>query len=160
LQSRRLVPEAAPRLRYFRLTNHRIPHHLLRSREYSVWRCTSVLSSAFDGQRCVGPVSDPTALQRSLSMRPTLMPGHSETKFSCSIAYATTATCAASINDAMMRFSAHCSAIPQVPASASHSAPSWAWRPLPNASLDRRLCRNCRLGCACLAEHDDAKSFS
>lgn len=27
----------------------------------------SVLSSAFDGQRCAGPVSDPTALQRLLT---------------------------------------------------------------------------------------------
>ena len=103
-----------------------------------------------------GPVSDPTALQHSLSMRPTSMPGHLEMKFSNSIAYATTATCAASTNNAMMRFSAPCSAVPQVPASASHSAPRWAWRPLPNASLDRRLRRNCRLGCACLAEHKDA----
>lgn len=72
------------------------------------------------------------------------------------IAYATTATCAAVVDDSSMRFSALCSAVPQVPASASRSASKSGWRPLPNASLDRRLCRNCRLGSACLAEFDDA----
>lgn len=60
------------------------------------------------------------------------------------------------MGDSSTSFSALCSAVPQVPAS-SHSASRLGWRPLPNASLGRRLCRNCRLGSACLAELDDAR---
>lgn len=51
-----------------------------------------------------------------------------------SIAYATTATCAAVVDDLSMSFSALCSAVLQVPASASHSASKLGWRPLPNQS--------------------------
>jgi len=58
----------------------------------------------------------------------------------------------------MVSFSAQCSAVPQVPASASRRASTLGWWPLPNARLGRTLCRNRRLGCACPAELDDANT--
>lgn len=67
LQSCRPISEAAPRLEY---SSRRITALIVMFPVEGIIAyggAASVLSPAFDGQRCAGPVSDPTALQRLLT---------------------------------------------------------------------------------------------
>ncbi|KAJ8118055.1 hypothetical protein OPT61_g880 [Boeremia exigua] len=112
---------------------------------------SSIRRTAMRGP-CLSPNGSPTSAHNVHYVAAWRLERSEQERLS-SIAYATTATCAAEVSDSMTSFSAHCSAVPQVP---SYGAPRLGWRPLPDPRSDRRFCRNCRLGCACPAELDDA----